>query len=160
MCILQKLWHVKKQKFFVTLYYGSLLSNPASILNSTASLKWNLQKCFKMVNFNVEIGLLLGLDTLRYVMIHYGKISYACVLLQVLTRIWLMLRRRRSKRSYLHSETESIQWYHHNRSHWWCRSGHSSCHCMTRPYCLNDCKPLNVSLLFCRLAAYKVLMVC
>ena len=160
MCILQKLWHAKKQIFFVTLYYGSLLSNPASILNSTALLKWNLQKCFKMVNFNVEIGLLLGLDTLRYVMIHYGKISYACVLLQVLTRIWLMLRRRRSKRPYLHSETESIQWYHHNRSHWWCRSGHSSCHCMTRPYCLNDCKPLNVSLLFCRLAAYKVLMVC
>ena len=160
MCILQMLWHAKKQKFFVTLYYGSLLSNPASILNNTALLKWNLQKCFKMVNFNVEIGLLLGLDTLRYVMIHYGKISYACVLLQVLTRIWLMLRRRRSKRPYLHSETESIQWYHHNRSHWWCRSGHSSCYCMTRPHCLNDCKPLHVSLLFCRLAAYKVLMVC
>ena len=159
MCILQMQWHAKKQKFFVTLYYGSLLSNPASIFNSIALLKWNLQKCFKMVNFNVEIGLLLGLDTLRYVMIHYGKISYECFLL-VLTRIWLMLRRRLSKRPYLHFETELIQWYRHNRSDGWCRSGHSSCHCMTRPSCLNDCKPLQVSLLFCRLVAWRVLMVC
>ena len=153
---------MSRNKSFVTLRlcYWSLLSNPASILNSTALSKWNLQKCFKMGNFNVEIGLLLGIDTLRYVTIHYGEICYACVLLQVLTRIWLMLRSRRSKHQYLHFETELIQWYHHNRSHWWCWSGHNSCHCMTRPSCLNDCKPLHVSLLFCRLVACRVLMVC